>query len=225
MRRSLFLALMLVTTYQASANILYNGDALPIAEGWTIVNYPAYEATALALESGVLHMTDASTVAGSAAHYYRDLSVGASEPGVWAEFDVKAVSSSSGSFFGLERDSTAPYEVALEIGSGVVAPFGGGSGATIVNTDDYHTYRIELESSLYRVFFDGALTLTGAVAGSGATLGSNLRVHFGLGSSAGTAEFYVDEIRAGGLSVPAPLSIFLVLSGIMGLGYSQRMRR
>lgn len=217
--------LTLVLAQSAGAVVLYQADALPGTEGWTLINYPAYEATpgVLTLSGGVLTLSDPLSSPGSAAHYYRDLAIDPAAQGIWAEWDMRAGYSNDGSFFALERNPGTPYDTAFELEAGSVGVFGNSPQVAVGdNTTDFHTYRAEIEGTDYRLFMDGAMLFNGtALTGFP---GNTLRVHFGLGSSAGTAEFEVDEIRAGTLAVPAPANVLLLLLATF-VAFSRRALR
>jgi hypothetical protein len=227
---ALILTALILAGGVAKANpfTAYTADLLPQPSGWTIVNYPAYEPGHVYLDpAGILHMKDLSSAGGSAAHYFKDFAISPGASMVFAEWDLKAVYASGlyGSYFALESDVPGTYVDFQFTPSGINSPATGGS-ATTVTTDTFHTYRAELEGAAFRIYQDGGLLYSGTANASGASLGDEVRIHFGLGSSTAQAEFYLDEIRYGFTApVPEPAPLALLMLSLLGLAIGRRRRR
>jgi hypothetical protein len=198
----IFVSLLFLVCLSVNAKAaVYTADNMPQVDGWSIANYQAYEAGHVFLDpQGILHMNDPLGSGGSAAHYYKFFPVDPDALIVFAEWDVKAVYSNDASYFHLEAGG---YSIPIEIENGAVQIWGTNpvvrvTGLTTI--DSFHTYRAELEGSVYRLFMDGIIILSGTAAVDPVySNNTTLRVGFGLGSSPGSAEFYLDEIRIGSI--------------------------
>lgn len=187
------MALLLSSSSAEILKFVYTADVMPRDDGWTLQDYPTYEAGHVYLDPvGVLHMYDPETYNGSACQYYKDYP-GSSVPitGIAAEWDVKAVSSDDGSHFWV--DDGVNY-FGFDIMTDSVRSWRTPHQVNAVTTDDYHTYRLELKSGEFRLFQDEILLFEGNATASCSP--GEVMVGFGLGSSWGTAEFYLNETRA-----------------------------
>jgi len=202
----------------------YTADVMPGDDGWTIINYPAYEDGHVTLvPGGILHMNDPSTSGGSAAHYYN---IGTLTPGakIAAEWDIKAVDSNAASYFGIDDGINF---FGFEIKSHSVKRWYHDTEVDTTTTGEFYTYRAELNSGFFQLFQDGDPLFSGVADVSYSP--GEARVHFGLASSSGTAEFYVDEIRAYEIvsdPIPEPTTMLLLGSGLIGLiAFRRKVRK
>lgn len=208
----LFFFLTIAPTHAA---VIYTADHMPQTDGWTIVNYPAYESGHVTIDTpGILHLNDPNTYGGSAAHYYKDFYVGDNADIVYAEWKVKAnYNTGFGSFFAFDRVAGGGHNLSFKIDDDSIIV--NNVSAAITANDTFHTYRAEIEANTYRIYQDSTLLLTGSASGSN---GDTVRIHFGLGSSSGTAEYFLDEIRAGSgalSSIPEPSPFIMLGMGLL----------
>lgn len=107
--------------------------------------------------------------------------------------------------------------------------------SAVVDTDDvFHTYRMEADGisagSAVRVFYDGALTLTGTTYEHPTDHGDTPRVYWGEGSSLanGTSEWQSAEhnaLAAVAVAAPEPTTCALLATGLAPLTLAVSRRR
>ena len=180
----------------------YTGDVLPSADGWNIVNYPAYESTGTQIDDGVLHITDFSSDSGTCIHYRREWPVSPDYVNV-AEFDLKAVlcSGLSGMVIGTNvGDYNMYYTIYPNRLQSYYRDYDRiqhlGEVYNFDTTTQYNTYKAIIDNRIAKLYINGELVLNQpAGLGHWSPYGLNV-VEFGAASSPAIAEAYFDEVRA-----------------------------
>jgi hypothetical protein len=177
----------------------YTGDTSPTDAGWDRLFGEAYEsASTVAVKDGVLHLTDAETDSGSRLVWGKNCFAEFEADSIYVvEARLRAVSASDylGFFIGFGKSSN-PVELTLDSDSLLI---GGGTScdSETVNQDlsKFVTLRLELDptgAGSVKTFIDGEEVNSAAPCAAE----SARSLTFGLGSTTGRGEGYLDSLRA-----------------------------
>ena len=193
---------------EAAWDLQFEGDRLPSASGWTLVEGQESCATA---ESGVLRINDDSSQSGAKvkwSHEWAATSSRGTTTLVRARCRAYSAGGSPLSYLGniFVRDGTGSEEFLILADRFRAA--NGGAGVPLGGTQ-WHTYRITTQGQQYQVYIDeaSAPALTGPLFPT--TEARVAEVWIGSGSSAGTQDIDFDFVHCfsgGAVAPPAPLS-------------------